>query len=302
MYFIVVAINLAEAVLYFSISETSRWILWKYLNFFAMLKVGSVIGNYRNLNIVNIPCPYFMVFLVVTILLSVVFFGVSVNSFGRQTEEKRNGQMSWVYYLPWINWSERSLSLFHQESYKLWMNGRFLYVLLGYLLFVVMTYQPASKAFYIVEDPYYDMYIDYVKGPITEKTEALISREDQKFALLEEKYFNGEITEEYWDSQMRPYQAFERLRDVTTVHLKKTGGKYLHTAGYQLLTGDLISHQKNVKLALLAVVVMLYPLAYLFGIDHQLQTVSILQATVYGRRRSLTIKIALGILVVSVIY
>lgn len=302
LYFIVVVVNLIEAVLYFSIQESSRWILWKYLNFFAMLKVGSVIGNYRNINIVNVPHPYLMVFLIVTILLSILFFSVSVNCFSCQTERKRIDQKSWYYRLPWVNWSEKSLSLFHQESYKLWMNGRFLYVLLGYLLFVVMTYQPASKAFYIAEDPYYDMYIDYAKGPVTEETEALISREDQKFALLEEQYANGEITEEYWDSQMRPYQAFERLRDVTTVHLKKTDGEYLHTAGYQLLTGDYISHQKDIKLGLLALVVMLYPLAYLFGIDHQLQTVSVLRATVYGRRRSLFIRIALGIFVVTSIY
>lgn len=302
LYFIVVLVSLVEAVLYFSIHESSRWILWKYLNFFTMLKAGNVIGNYRNINIVNIPCPYLMVFLIVTSLLSILFFVVSVCCFSHQTERKRASHKLWYCHLPWINRSEASLSLFHQESYKLWINGRFLYVLLAYLLFVVMAYQPASKAFYIAPDPYYDMYIDYVKGPVTEETEALISRENQKYALLEEQYANGEITEEYWDSQMRPYEAFERLRDITTVHLEKTNGEYLHTAGYQLLTGDLISNQKDIKLGLLVLIIILYPLAYLFGIDHQLHMVSVIQATVYGRRKSLLIKIALGMLVVTSIY
>lgn len=302
MYFIVMSVSLVEAVLYFSIHETSRWVTWKYLNVFALLKTGDVIGKYRNINIANMPCPYFIVFLFLTVLFSVLFLTVSISSFGRQAEQEAIGRKPWHDRLPWMNRSERSLSLLHQESNKLCFYGKFFYVLLGYFLFVVMTYQPASKAFYIAPDPYYDLYIDYLKGPISEETQTWIAREEQKFAVLEERYASGEITEEYWDSQMRPYQAFERLRDITTVHLEKTKGEYLHTAGYQLLTGDQISNQKDIKLALLAVVVMLYPLAYLFGIDNQWHMVPMLQATVNGRRRVLWIRIFLGTLVVTFVY
>ncbi len=302
MYFIVIAVSLVEGGLYFSIHETSRWVTWKYLNLFAFLKTGNVIGIYRNINIANMPCPYFYVFLFATVLSSILFVFVSAVFFSRQAEQETMGRKSWYDRLPWMDRRERSLSLLHQESNKLCFYGKFFYVLLGYLLFVVMTYQPASKAFYIAPDPYYDLYIDYLKGPISEKTQAWIAKEDQRFAMLEERYTNGEITEEYWESQMRPYSAFERLRDITTVHLEQTKGEYLHTAGYQLLTGDQISNQKDIKLALLAVVVMLYPLAYLFGIDNQRRMVPLLQATVNGRRRVLGIRIFLGTMVVTSVY
>lgn len=302
LYFIISILYMLGGVLYFSIHEYSRYVLWKYINPFAMLKVGNIIGNYRNLNIGNIPCPYLYVFWVVTMILVIILWGLSVRCFAQQTEVSERGQNKWYRQIAFVNWSERSVSIFHQEAYKLLFNGRLLYLLLGYSLFIIATYKPATENFYINRDVYYDAYIDHVKGPVTEETEQFIASEDQKFEQLEKRYTAGEIQADYMDYMMRSYQSFEKLRDNTTVHLKKSGGEYIHETGYQLLTGDIISNSIDIKLGLLVVVVLLYPLAFLFGIDHQLHTISFIHATQHGKKKRIIIKVVLGIITVTSVY
>lgn len=299
LYFILSILYGIGAICYYGISVTSRFSFFKYVNTIALLKSGDIIGKYQNLNILDMPYSYISVFFVVAILFTIIFVYTAIVQFDIQREAVVTGNRK--EYKSVLKLSGNHFFLLGHEAHKLLFDGKLLVIILGYCICVLVLYKPASEEFYIAHDTYYNAYIEYVKGPITEATEEFLTRETEKFERLMEEYSNVENTE-YYEYVLQPYQAFVQLRDFLTPYLKEFGGEYLHDSGYRLLTGDIIANNEDIKLGLLAVIVLIFPLSYIYGIEYQQNTIVLLKTTYYGRKRTLGMKLLLGVMTVTIIY
>lgn len=300
MYFVMALICGGCAVCYYGIGSTSRFAFWKYMNLFGFLKSGDIIGTYRNLNVFGVPYSYPALFLAAGVFLVIILFYAAIMLFDGQREAAVCQREKGMWDTP-VSVSGRSRFLFVHEAYKLFVNGRVLVVLILYAAFVVMTWKPVTEEFYVPGDVYYDAYIEYLKGPVSDTSNAFINREAKKFErlLMEEAAGKTSNASAYI---MQSYDAFMRIKELKTPYLKRTGGEYLHDAGYRLLTGDYIANQKDVKLGLIAVILLIFPLAYIYGMEYQQNTIVLLRSSCRGRGAVPGAKIFLGLLVITVVY
>ncbi len=299
LYFCLAIVYGLGAVCYYGIGSTSRFCFFKYVNPVALLNNGSIIGEYRNLNILEMPYSYVSVFGFTVIICMIIFVYNAIVQFDRQRETVVTGRRQKCITM--TKGAGMHLSLLGHELHKLLFDGKLLVIILGYSLYILFTNKPVSDEFYVAKDTYYNAYIEYVKGPVTEETEAFLKEETEKFERLDEQY-NSVESVEYYEYMLQPYGAFVQLRDVTTPYLKMVGGEYLHDTGYRLLTGDMMTNKKDIKLGLLAVVLLIYPLSYICGIEYQQNTIVLLRSTCYGRAITIGIKVLLGVLTVTVVY
>lgn len=281
----------------YTIHSSSVFAFWKYVNVFALLDVGNIIGKYQNLNVFKVPYSYPGVFLVIVFALTVVLGYLALNRFSVQNEadyvykKERNQRLCRL---------GKHNSIFLWEMRKLFVNGRWCVLLVLYSFFVLFTYKPVEEAFSIQKDAYYDAYIDYLKGPVSNRTEMFIARENQKYEWILQ---NGEkLSGNAYAYHMLPYEAFTQIRDSATPYLKRVKGEYLRDTGYRLLTGDDIANKKDIKLAVMAVLMLIYPLSYIYGMEYQQGTNVLLKMTCHGRGKTRGIKTIHGLLVIISVY
>ena len=84
---------------------------------------------------------------------------------------------------------------------------------------------------------------------------------------------------------MEGYNTFEKIYYETYPYLEKVDGQFLDTRGYELLTGSLQSKSKDIVLAIVNVLVLIFPLAFLFTNDYQVGIGGLINSTSNGRKR-----------------
>ena len=298
LYLITVICFGAEAFCYIFIRSTDKLWLLKSINLIAFFDTGTLVGVYNNINILGRPVSYPAVFVTVSIVLSMLSIWYSVIIFDCQQE----ALLIYSNDLLKRGLRLRTSSLFLHELYKAARSGGLFVILLLYCAFIIADYKPAKDRFYHADDIYYDTYIEALKGKADGKALRFIETTDRTYTDLENKLKRGTISPDYYNRAMNGYDAFVRIRDVLTPYLRSRGGEYLHDTGYRLLTGDDIADDHDIKLGLLAILILIYPLSYIYGIEHQTDMIKLIRSTEGGRKKLFFTKITIAILSVSTVF
>lgn len=298
LYLTVLGCMAVSIVLYQNIDANSAGYLLKYINLYAFLNTKEIFF-YRNLNILDIPVSYISVSLFVQISMILISTWLSLLIFTNGLRAKRTEGSSIKKY---SFGGSRFVSLWMGEAYKLFINGRGLFLLCVYLLFLFVSAKPVWEEYYIPKDSYYEAYIEKLKGPVTTEKVTYIETEQKRFEQLIDDYEQGKTSEDEYQHKMQGYEAFERIYLEKLPYLQEHGGYFIHDIGYRILTGDGIFAHKDIQMAFCASLLLIYIFSYLYGIEYQNGTNVILQTTYRGGAPSLFVKAGLGMAAITITY
>ncbi len=294
-YFFAIVLFAFQICIYFCLSENSALNFFKYNNLYSYLNTYNFFG-YIKINILNVPFDFKTLFIVIQILIIMSCVYACCSFCDRDyILSVTNKNFSIEKYIP-------KHSLFMNEVYKLFINGKFGLVIIVYFVFIVLSHKPIEKEFYVYEDSYMNAYLNLLEGPVSEDKIHFLENEQEKFDDLNVAFESGNVSEELYMRSMEAYDTFYELYYEITPYLVKNGGHYIKSNGYRLLTGDTISCDKDVKLAFLCIIVLLYPFAYLYGIEYQSGMKGIVSCCVHGKKQVFASKIILGIILGLIVY
>lgn len=309
VYVVLILAIAAEAVLYYTIPNTSYLCPLKYINILAYANTKDLFANYFNLNLFGQPINYIIVFLISIVILLIVFSALSVFLFSRQRALKSRTMR---FNLERVRiFKGRNTNLFLHECYKIFIGGKALLILLAFAVAIVITYEPLKESFKSVDDVYYKQYMLQYEGTYTAQKQKMIDDEAQKFIDAEN---NMSKSSENYDNDNRvsiimKYQnilnaqeAFDQVKEHAE-YLKTTeNGEFIYDSGYKLLTGDVSAENKDLTLGLTAMGMVICCLVYIYSIEYQTGANVLLKTSSKGRGKIFLYKFFIGLIIVSVIY
>lgn len=283
-----------EGLLYYGINTTSVLANWKHINIYSFLKTKAILGEYHNINIFNMPYSYLETFVFCFCLGVIIFFLIN-----NWLYKKRRKIYDYPLKQKRLFQMYNGGNLFVDEAYKVFIDGGLFLLILIYGLFICVLDKPLDEEFHINNDSNYEAYIEYLKGPVCLKTELFIHNQSLKYRAL----INNEKADEQYINRIMPaYAAFTRVAEEATPYLKRVHGEYIHDTGYKLLTGDAIANNKDIKLGMAALIVLIVPLSYIYGMDYQRDTINIIRTSYLGRGFDNMLKVLVGILSIVIVY
>lgn len=289
MYGILVALFGCSILMYAKIPENSYFSVLKSINMITPVFIPERIRSYHNINLMGTPCGTINTICVVVPIVICVFIYIVWAYFSEQKEAECNWLLRKIKHKNAI--SIRIRSLFGNECYKVFWLGKVFGIILLYLLFVRLTYKPIGEQFYINNDTYQRYYIDKLNGDITDEKIKYLKNENKRYSDIQEEIellsdIESDIVKyQLLTSKMEGYNTFEKIYYETYPYLEKVDGQFLDTRGYELLTGSLQSKSKDIVLAIVNVLVLIFPLAFLFTNDYQVGIGGLINSTSNGRKR-----------------
>ena len=295
IYVVNVVIFVVSAVFYFTLSENSYLALFKYINLFQMMNVASLLGEYRNLNILSYPVNSQHVFVIIIPLTTLLFMILGIIMFARQKilhgSKSRFVQLIIALKQKFNYKLYRHTNLWSHEIFKIMVKGRgLLILLLGFGAFVYM-YSPVKEVFLTPYDVYYKQYMMKLEGTVTDKTEDYFTKEMDRLEKIK-----MESKEEYDDNQETALKfVMERAEYAKGVN----GGYLLYDKGYGLLTG--LDAQTDMMLAIKVILITLLILAYVWSVEHEDNAIKVIRTTYYGRKRLFRVKFIISLVLLIVV-
>lgn len=303
-----------SAILYLTIPPSSVLDFFKYINLIHFLQTYTLFSNYLNLNIFGYPLQYIYCFIIVTLTLIIILSVISIIKFSQQRHVDTPLKTT-AYIHEKINklsWFKGHVSLFRHELYKILIVNKVLFMLLVFMIFQIITYQPLSERFADYNEIYYKQYMLELEGENSQIKEEFLASEQQRFAELEDELslliqsgdHSLKITQLF--EQLAPQEAFnmvlerkDYLRSLAEDdHLN---GWFLYDIGYQKLTAA-HDNTKDFQLALLLMIVLIACLAPIFTYETQTGMIQIVLPTQHGRRKAFYAKLLLSLMIAIFIY
>ncbi len=295
-----------EGVLFYTIPSTSYLSMLKYINIFAFIDTYSLLSNYLNLNFFSLAVNYIPVFLISVSVLIIAFSTMSIMTFSRQKTVSSSR-----IKLPKFNLKPlgKHTNIFAHECCKIFIGGKVLPILLAFCAVTFYTYQPMKESFQSADDVYYKQYMMKLEGEYSASKQKSIDEEGQKFQQaqmeMSEELAKSDgsvfVSMKYQDV-FAPQQAFEQVK-VHAEYLKNTeNGEFVYDSGYKLLTGDETAGSKDLQLGLIAMVVLICCLVYVYSVEFQTGSNVLLKCSYKGREDTFLIKMIISAIIVTVIF
>lgn len=305
-----------SAILYLSIPPSSALAFFKYINLIHFLQTYTLFSNYLNLNIGGYPFQYIYCFIIVTLTLIILLSVISVIKFCQQKHVPSPFKAT-AYIQEKINimkWfrGHRHVSLLRHEAYKILIVNKVLFLLITFIIFQIVAYQPQSERFADFNEVYYKQYMIELEGKNTEAKEQFLVSEQQRFAdladeialLMQSDDSSFKITQLF--EQLAPQEAFykvlehaEYLRSLEEeYHLN---GWFLYDIGYQQLTAA-HDNTKDLQLALLLMIVLIACIAPVYTYETETRMIQIISPTKHGRKKAFYTKLLLSLIISILIY
>ena len=294
-----------EGILYFAISGNSYLSVLKYLNLFAVFDSHFILGNYFNLNIFGWPVWYLPIYLSLSGILLLLFGCLGIWAYAAQpglSAERKYRRR--IHLFP-----EKTISLFLQESYKLFYCEKIIWILAGAVLLQIVTYQPMREFFATQDDTYFKQYMYLLEGVYGEDKERMIQEEQEKYDELTKNMQTAiaanpdfaELIGQKYREEMRRFSVLPRVKSHAA-YLKAKEGAFLYDTGYRILTNDAIGKADNNRLSIWANLLLILCTGFLFSTDYQVGMNDLQRATVRGRKVLMLRKVLIGTLVLTAIF
>lgn len=299
-FFTVIALGI-EAVLYFSIADNSYLALLKYLNIVTFANTGDFLSRYINISLFGTPVSYLKFALTVIPVMTVGMLILGIYAYAKRSNvmagiSKRRG----TFVL-----KGRSTSTIGQELYKLLVCGGVGLILIGFIAYQIYDYKPMKEYFYDEDQVYYKRYMLELEGPVTEEKLEYIKEEERRYEAINQELMQllSECPPEVAQQIAMQYQ--QKLAGRNALQLVKqhanelieSGGYFVYDTGFKLLTFDRSALEKENVLAIMAGLMLVLAVTYLFAGDDELCIDNITSVCVRGRGRLLLRKYLIGIVV-----
>lgn len=278
----------AEGILYFTVSGNSIFGLLKYMNLFSGADTGFLFGDYINLNILGKPIWYLPVYIGFTVLLLAVFCLLGVTAYDRISSTFGRSFRIGADILP-----VKSLSIFLQECFRYLFCEKAILIVLAFLVFRAVTFQPVREMFSMPEDIYYKQYMLQLSGLYSEEKEREIGKEWEAYEAIQEEYReNIVLTEDEtiknlmsskYQEETKKYAVLDRVESKGR-YLKENGGAFVYEQGYRILTNDTPGEKDNRLLSVMAALLMLICAVFMYAPDYQSGVDRIVKTTAKGRK------------------
>lgn len=278
----------AEGILYFIVSGNSIFGLLKYMNLFSGADTGFLFGDYINLNILGKPIWYLPVYIGFTVLLLAVFCLLGVTAYDRISSTLGRSFRIGADILP-----VKSLSIFLQECFRYLFCEKAILIVLAFLMFRAVTFQPVREMFSMPEDIYYKQYMLQLSGLYSEEKEREIGKEWEAYEAIQEEYReNIVLTEDEtiknlmsskYQEETKKYAVLDRVESKGR-YLKENGGAFVYEQGYRILTNDTPGEKDNCLLSVMAALLMLICAVFMYAPDYQSGVDRIVKTTAKGRK------------------
>lgn len=278
----------AEGILYFTVSGNSIFGLLKYMNLFSGADTGFLFGDYINLNILGKPVWYLPVYIGFTVLLLAVFCLLGVTAYDRISSTFGRSFRIGADILP-----VKSLSIFLQECFRYLFCEKAILIVLAFLVFRAVTFQPVREMFSMPEDIYYKQYMLQLSGLYSEEKEREIGKEWEAYEAIQEEYReNIVLTEDEtiknlmsskYQEETKKYAVLDRVESKGR-YLKENGGAFVYEQGYRILTNDTPGEKDNRLLSVMAALLMLICAVFMYAPDYQSGVDRIVKTTAKGRK------------------
>ena len=295
-----------ESVLYYVIDARSYLALFRNLNLVTFVNTGSYVPRYLNISFFGYPVGYLLFVCVAVPLIVAVLFPVNVRLYS-----SRCGMavQKGTRFAKGIR-AGRNVSVFRHETYKLLVCGGVAILLLAFAGFKAYSYTPMKEYFGNTDEIYLKSYLLQLEGPLTEEKLKWIDGEEARFNGIHEEMMEvlaecpPELVQhvmEQYNRELAGEQALQLLK-ARMERLKENGGYIVYDTGYAFLTFGERAKDKELTMAIVAGIMTVLCITFLFAGDDQLHIDSITSTCINGRRHLYLKKYLLGILVLLCIF
>lgn len=312
VYIALVIIFALSGLAYYIIEPASYLSIFKYINLVSFINTYKFFNNYLNINVFGQPVYYIPLALFAIIISIVLLSLISINIFCKQkaisskTSILSNRISPHLSKIPFF--THKTTSVFRHESYKVFIGGKVLIILLVFIGIGIYTYEPLSENLFDRDAYYYKDYMLQLEGKINKNKLEFIEEEDTKFQEIYDEMMslpNNESSmyaRSAYQEKLEPLNALEKVKEQTYYLRTTKNGEYLYDTGYKLLTGDESAGNKDIHLALIAFFMTIACLTYIYTIEYQSGAHVLLQSSYKGRRDTFVCKLVISIIIVTTIY
>ena len=312
VYISLVIIFVLSSLAYYLIEPASYLSIFKYINLVSFISTYKFFSNYLNINIFGQPINYIPLALFAIIVGIILLSLISINIFCKQkaisskTSILSNKIRLYLSKTPFFTY--KTTSVFRHESYKVFIGGKVLIILLVFMGIGIYTYAPLTENIFDKDAYYYKDYMLQLEGELRESKLKFIEEEDEKFKKIQDEMMslpNDDFSLRAmmaYQEQLEPQQAFEKVKEQTEYLRTTKNGEYLYDSGYKLLTGDESAENKDIHLALLAFIMAIACLTYIYSVEYQSGAYVLLQSSYKGRKGTFVSKLVISIIIVTIIY
>lgn len=312
VYIALVIIFVFSGLAYYVIEPTSYLSIFKYINLVSFINTFKFFNNYLNINIFGQPVDYLPLALFAIIISIVLLSLISINIFCKQkvisskTSTLSKRIRPYLSKIPFFTY--KTTSVFRHESYKVFIGGKVLIMLLVFIGIGIYTYKPLTENLFDKESYYYKDYMLQLEGKGNKDKLKFIEEEDARFAEIIDEMMSLPDNESImfamlaYQEHLEPQDALEKVKEQTYYLRTTKNGEYLYDIGYKLLTGDELAGNKDIHFALIAFIMTIACLTYIYTVEYQSGAYVLLQSSYKGRRDTFVCKLVISIIIVTIIY
>ena len=308
VYLVVAGVLGIEVLLYCLVGDNSYLAFLKEFNIISFVNPARYLSVYENVSMFGYPVNRFIFVSGSMSVLIVCLVPVAAKAYALQKPVR--GVKACKKEKAYKKHILRSVSVFGHETYKLFICGRTLWILLLFTMYEIVVFVPVKEYFENETAVYYKRYALKFEGEITNETIEAINEEREMFITIEEELREiiANCPTELVATVSIPY--VDKLKPETGLgflerkvkELKEKGGYILYDTGYRMLTFDRLAKRKEITMAIMSGIMLIISLSFLFAGDDRLKMDRVTSVLPKGRASLLIKKYLLGSLVALVIY
>ncbi|MBQ9765872.1 MAG: hypothetical protein IJW18_06720 [Lachnospiraceae bacterium] len=293
----IVIVGAAGCLMYYKIPYLSLMVAFKYLNPFAILKTELLFADYNGLNFFGYPVDYRLC-MAVLLTVGVILFTILTMRFFTGYIIKGTGK-SWNIITGVFGWVralvvklrrniEKHTSLFVHELHRILVCYGAGLVLVVLIVFVVYDSQPYEVKYSDLEYYCEHMYLNELKGPVTQEKRDYIDAEEARLKGL---------SDEYSRAQRR---ALSMIRQRLAYIEKNEGACFIYDTPHNSLTAAM-GNRTDILRAVICMVPLALVMPCFFAPDLQSGVCKITDVTKKGKRELPRLRYVTGTVLAMII-
>lgn len=267
---------LGTFLLYVLLEENSWLALLKELNPWSFLNASRLFTRFKNLNILNVPIPFWTMYLCLNLAGATVLLAPSVCLYGRRNiMPVKNAKKG---CLPW----RRHANVFLHEGYKLLTMGGWRLVLLVMLLGICLTDE--QYQLYGTMAQYYDWsYSQRLEGIWGEQQEQFLKEEEERLSSIITLVQENPDAISALSGQYDVYNAYIRMTVKANRIRTIDHASFLYENGYALLFIH-TNPSGYIQHGVLLLVLLIFSMSLVWEMEYHYRLMALLAVTKAGVR------------------